>query len=52
MKTLTVINVQNDFCLGDALAVNDGDVVVASINAMMSDFDLVILTQGWHPPKD
>ena len=46
---LIVIDVQNDFCPGGALAVPDGDAVVAPINAMMGDFDVVILTQDWHP---
>ena len=44
-----VIDVQNDFCPKGALAVADGDQVVAPINAMMADFDHVILTQDWHP---
>lgn len=44
-----VIDVQNDFCPKGALAVADGDKVVAPINAMMADFDHVILTQDWHP---
>ncbi|TMV06864.1 bifunctional nicotinamidase/pyrazinamidase [Ruegeria sediminis] len=47
---LLVIDVQNDFCPGGALAVPGGDEVVAPINAMMEDFDAVILTQDWHPP--
>lgn len=46
---LIVIDVQNDFCPGGALAVADGDQIVAPINAMMDDFDTVILTQDWHP---
>lgn len=46
---LIVIDVQNDFCPGGALAVAGGDEVVAPINAMMDDFDAVILTQDWHP---
>ncbi len=49
MKALVVIDVQNDFCPGGKLAVADGDAVVAPINAMMADFDAVILTQDWHP---
>ncbi len=48
-KALIVIDVQNDFCPGGALAVPDGDQVVAPINAMMAEFDTVILTQDWHP---
>lgn len=46
---LIVIDVQNDFCPGGALAVPDGDAVVPVINAMMEDHDAVILTQDWHP---
>ncbi len=46
---LIVIDVQNDFCPGGALAVPGGDEVVAPINAMMERFDSVILTQDWHP---
>lgn len=49
MHGLIVIDVQNDFCPGGALAVPDGDAVVPLINAMMRDFDAVILTQDWHP---
>lgn len=46
---LIVIDVQNDFCPGGALAVPDGDAVVAPINKLMSQFDTVVLTQDWHP---
>lgn len=46
---LIVIDIQNDFCPGGALGVPDGDAVVPRINAMMADFDAVILTQDWHP---
>ena len=46
---LLVIDVQNDFCPGGALAVPDGDAIVHGINALMADFDAVILTQDWHP---
>ncbi len=48
-KTLIVIDVQNDFCPGGALEVADGDAIVPGINALMSDFDVVVLTQDWHP---
>jgi nicotinamidase/pyrazinamidase len=48
-QALIVIDVQNDFCPGGALAVPDGDEVVAPINAMMQDFETIILTQDWHP---
>ncbi|PRY77568.1 nicotinamidase/pyrazinamidase [Yoonia maritima] len=46
---LLVIDVQNDFCPGGALAVAGGDEIVSGINAAMNDFDAVILTQDWHP---
>ena len=46
---LLVIDVQNDFCPGGALAVPDGDAIVPGINALMADFGAVILTQDWHP---
>ncbi|MGI3184740.1 bifunctional nicotinamidase/pyrazinamidase [Nioella aestuarii] len=49
MHALIVIDVQNDFCPGGALAVPEGDVIVPGINALMGDFDAVILTQDWHP---
>ena len=46
---LIVIDVQNDFCPGGALAVAGGDEIVAGINALMADFQAVVLTQDWHP---
>lgn len=46
---LLVIDVQNDFCPGGALAVTGGDSIVAGINGLMVDFQVVILTQDWHP---
>lgn len=48
-KALLVIDVQNDFCPGGALAVPGGDEVVAPINGMMAQYETVILTQDWHP---
>ena len=49
MHSLLVIDVQNDFCPGGALAVAGGDTIVAGINDAMADFDAVMLTQDWHP---
>ncbi|WP_414833931.1 bifunctional nicotinamidase/pyrazinamidase [Afifella sp. YEN Y35] len=46
---LLVIDVQNDFCPGGALAVPNGDAVVPVINALMPRFQHVVLTQDWHP---
>lgn len=50
MKTLLLIDLQNDFLPGGALAVPGGDEVVPLVNALMPDFDLVVATQDWHPP--
>ncbi|MFQ6553773.1 bifunctional nicotinamidase/pyrazinamidase [Aestuariibius insulae] len=48
---LIVIDIQNDFCPGGALAVPDGDQVIGRVNAMMSESGSVILTQDWHPEE-
>ena len=48
-EALIVIDVQNDFCPGGALAVAGGDEIIARINALMADFATVVLTQDWHP---
>ena len=48
-KALIVIDVQNDFCPGGALAVAEGDAIVPGINAIMNAYDVVVLTQDWHP---
>lgn len=49
-SALLVIDVQNDFCPGGALAVTDGDAVVEEANRLMSAYDPVVATQDWHPP--
>jgi nicotinamidase/pyrazinamidase len=46
---LLVIDVQNDFMPGGALAVTDGDAIVPLINTLAKKFDHVLLTQDWHP---
>ncbi|WP_173933489.1 bifunctional nicotinamidase/pyrazinamidase [Chelativorans sp. Marseille-P2723] len=48
-EALIVIDIQNDFCPGGALAVDRGDEVVPLINELIRRFDHVILTQDWHP---
>ena len=48
-QALIVIDVQLDFCPGGALAVADGDAIIPRINALMDDFQTVVLTQDWHP---
>lgn len=47
---LLVVDVQNDFCPGGALAVAQGDAVVPLVNALMMRFPHSVLTQDWHPP--
>ena len=48
-EALIVIDLQNDFCPGGALAVSGGDEIVPLVNAMVHDFEHVVLTQDWHP---
>ena len=50
-NALIVIDVQNDFCPGGALAVPGGDEVVDGINTLMTKTDAVVLTQDWHPAR-
>ena len=46
---LLIIDVQNDFCPGGALAVAEGDATVAVINRLSQRFGHVAVTQDWHP---
>jgi nicotinamidase/pyrazinamidase len=48
-EALIVIDVQNDFCSGGALAVPEGEAVVPVVNRLMAGFATVVLTQDWHP---
>jgi len=48
-EALIVIDIQNDFCPGGALAVADGDKIINRVNGLMDDFATVALTQDWHP---
>jgi nicotinamidase/pyrazinamidase len=48
-EALIVIDVQNDFCPGGALAVAGGDKIITQINSLMDEFETVVLTQDWHP---
>ena len=48
-EALIIVDVQNDFLPGGALAVPDGDAVIEVANRLQSDFDLVVATQDWHP---
>lgn len=47
---LVVVDIQNDFCAGGALAVPDGDAVVPLVNRLAPHFGVVVLTQDWHTP--
>jgi nicotinamidase/pyrazinamidase len=49
-EVLLIVDVQNDFCPGGALAVPDGDAIVPVVNKLADGFLHVILTQDWHPP--
>ncbi len=46
---LIVVDVQNDFCPGGALAVPNGDAVVSPINRIMEQFSLLVFSRDWHP---
>ena len=50
-KCLLIVDLQNDFCPGGALAVKDGDKIVEPINNIMDKFDLVIASKDMHPEK-
>jgi len=47
---LLLIDLQNDFVEGGALAVGGGLEIVETANRLMSKFELVVATQDWHPP--
>jgi len=49
MKALLLIDIQNDFIPGGALAVPEGDQIVSILNQLQNQFDLVVATQDWHP---
>jgi nicotinamidase/pyrazinamidase len=51
-RALLIIDFQNDFTSGGALAVPDGDAIAPRVNELIEsgDFDLVVATRDWHPP--
>ncbi len=51
MKTLIIVDAQNDFMPGGALEVRDGDSIVPVINKIIPEFELVVATQDWHPAE-
>jgi nicotinamidase/pyrazinamidase len=52
-RALLIIDFQNDFTAGGALAVPDGDAIAGRVNELIDsgDFDLVVATRDWHPPN-
>ncbi|MFT3688071.1 bifunctional nicotinamidase/pyrazinamidase [Paenirhodobacter sp.] len=50
-EALIVIDIQNDFCPGGALAVAGGDEIIPRVNALMQEFPVTVLTQDWHPEE-
>lgn len=51
MKALIIVDVQNDFLPGGALAVDKGYQVIPTINQLQDKFELVVATQDWHPAE-
>lgn len=49
MKALLIIDIQNDFVEGGSLAVAGGKEIVALVNELQKDYELVVATQDWHP---
>src|SRR5438034_9628675 len=49
MKALILVDIQNDFLPGGAMAVPDGDAVIPVANKLQSTFPFVVATQDWHP---
>ena len=49
MKTLLIIDVQNDFLPGGSLAVPKGGEIIQEINEIMTNYDLIVATKDWHP---
>ncbi len=48
-KALILVDLQNDFCPGGGLPVEDGHLVIPLANELQSKFDVVVATQDWHP---
>ncbi|HVR42097.1 MAG TPA: bifunctional nicotinamidase/pyrazinamidase [Thermoanaerobaculia bacterium] len=48
---LILVDIQNDFCPGGALAVSEGDAVIPVANRIQGHFDVIAATQDWHPPN-
>ena len=48
---LILVDLQNDFCPGGALAVPDGDKVIPIANQLQESFEIIVASQDWHPPN-
>ena len=48
-KILLIVDLQNDFCPGGSLAIEEGNEIVPVINGLIDKMDVVIATQDWHP---
>jgi nicotinamidase/pyrazinamidase len=51
MNALILVDLQNDFCPGGALAVPGGEEIIPVVNRLLPRFDVVVATQDWHPPQ-
>jgi len=49
MKALILVDIQNDFVPGGALAVREGNTIIPIVNELMEGFELIVATQDWHP---
>ena len=49
MKALLLIDIQQDFLPGGALAVPGGDIIIPFANGLLDQFEVVVATQDWHP---
>lgn len=49
MNALIIVDIQNDFTEGGALAVPDGNSIIPVVNRLQEKFDIVVATQDWHP---
>jgi len=50
MTALILVDIQNDFLPGGALAVPEGDHIIPVVNRLLPRFELIVATQDWHPP--
>lgn len=51
MKTLILVDIQNDFMPGGSLEVKNADHIIPVINKVLPYFDLIVATQDWHPKE-